>query len=194
MWFDYVLQCLPFVLAFIAFIITFVRTGSVKKSLRDFKEVFEVKYRTFDTRDKTAPKPTEFSPYVDDYVLNPDTNELEKLPNPKNIQAKIDSYIECALDRSLEKFMPNVVSEIDDVSEQYSRSREDLASVGEAMEIAEEYRDKFGLSDNASIADIYSELDKHSRVLKDKLSKFNVAVQEDKVNGKVEKEASVEKS
>ena len=94
-----------------------------------------------------------FSEYVDDYVYNPDTKHLEPLP-PKNIQAEIQSYIDCALERALERFLPHDVEKRDDVVD-YGEAVEDLASLGNAMAIVEDYREKLNLPDNYSMAQIY---------------------------------------
>lgn len=181
--YEFWLSIAVLVLSCLAFLITFVRTGSLKKAIKNFSEVNMVKYRTMATREKTAPSPQEFSEFEDDYVLNPDTNELEKLPIQKNIQAKIDSYLECALEKALERFLPQNVSEVDDVREDYSKSVEDLGSLGAAMEAAEEYRERFNLPDNYSLSDIYDFVDKHAKELKVKLSEFNKPVKEEEKNG-----------
>lgn len=127
-----------------------------------------MKYRTFETREK---KSQEFTPYRDDYLLNSSTNELEKLPIPKNVQEKIDSYVECALERALERFLPSNVTDVDDVAD-YTQKVEDLSILGEAMEVAEGYRDELGLPDNYSIAQIYEAVDARAKELKGKLSEI----------------------
>ncbi|QXN75045.1 hypothetical protein [Microvirus mar13] len=151
----------------------FLKTRNISKTLNAFKEVYDLKYKTLETNKKQRPKPTEFSEYKDAYVLNPATNELEKLPTQENIQERINSFLECALDRALEKFMPKNVVERDDVAEEYAASRVDLADLADAMEIAEQYRERFGLSENASMADIYARVDKEAAALKAKLDSFS---------------------
>lgn len=158
------------VLGLIIFIITFIRTGSIKKSFNNFCEVNDLKYKTYSLHLKNGTKGQEFSEFVDDYVLNPDTNELEVLPNKKNIQAYIQSYLDTALDKALEKFMPNVVQEVDDVAD-YQNAVQDLSLLAEGIEQAELYREKFNLPDNYSVAQIYEYLDKYSKSLKEKMLK-----------------------
>lgn len=161
------------VVGFIYAVVTFMRTGSIKKSVESFVEVDKLKYKTLESNKATREKGTEFLPYRDCYVLNPDTNEIEKLPTQENIQDKINSYIECALERALERFAPQHVIEKEEAVEGYSRCRDDLASLASAMEVAEEYRDKYGLSEKLSMADIYGFVDKKAQELKLHLDSFS---------------------
>lgn len=160
-----------FVLAVVSFIVTLFVKHSVKKSISNFKEVLNMSekptYRTVFTR--VAPSQS-FSETVPDYRLNPDTNELEELPLPRNIQAKIDSFVESALDRALKRFQPEVSATVDDVAERLDNSTLDLSSMAEAMEIAEQYREQLNLPDNYSMSDIYGAVNKYSSELKNKLS------------------------
>lgn len=168
-WAELLVYVLYAVFALTLAIVTFVRTGSIAKSTKLFKELF-MKYDTIDSKKKTKFKGQEFTEYIVDYILDNQTNELSPLPNKKNIQAEIQSHLECALERALEKFLPNVVSETSDPAEEYQHSSADLAVLGESMELAEYYREKLGLSDNASVSDIYAALDKHSVALKSKIN------------------------
>ncbi|UPW41571.1 hypothetical protein [Peromfec virus RodF8_53] len=153
--------------ALIAFIVTFVRTGSVKKSLNNFVEVFELskKYNTEDTRPVASQS---FSRYVDDYALD-GNNELVKLDTPKDIQAYIDSYVDCALERALEKFLPDVTATVDDV-EELEDVRNGMDSMMYYNDLAEEYREKFNLPATYSISDIYSYLNSKALELNEKIS------------------------
>lgn len=160
-----------FVLAVVSFVVTLFVKHSVKKSISNFKEVLNMSekptYRTVFTR--VTPSQS-FSETVPDYRLNPDTNELEELPLPRNIQAKIDSFVESALDRALKRFQPEVSATVDDVAERLDNSTLDLSSMAEAMEIAEQYREQLNLPDNYSMSDIYGAVNKYSSELKNKLS------------------------
>lgn len=155
--------------ALFAFVYSLIRTGSIKKAVTDFKyyieEVENLGYI------KTKKYSQEFTPEVKDYILNPASNELEELPLPKNVQAKIDGYIETSLERALNKFLPKDVKE-DDLIADYTQRVDDLGSLGEAMELAEEYREQFHLPDNATMAEIFACVDKSAKELKNKLCTF----------------------
>lgn len=152
-------------------IIVFFRTGSLKKAINSFFEVNQMyTKKKCQTIEKHVEPKLEFSDYVPDYILNSSTNELEEAPKQKNIQAYIDSFLTTSLQASLEKFLPKVQSVVDDVADSYDKSVQDLALLGETMEVAEEYREKYGLSDNATISDIYSRVDAEAKKLKQGLS------------------------
>lgn len=158
-----------FVLGALCFLVTFTRTGSLKKSVENLSEVFEMKkkYKTVDT---VKAKEQSFSEEIKDYILDPATNELEEKPIPKNIQDYIQSFIECALERALQRFLPENVIEDNSISD-YTQKVDDLSSIGEAMEIAENYRERYNLPDNYSLSDIYSFVDKQAKDIKEKLIK-----------------------
>lgn len=121
-----------------------------------------------------------FTPYRDDYLLNKVTNELEKKPIPVNVQEYIDSHIESALERALERFMPQNVEESDDVAD-YTERIEDLSSMAEAMDLAEDYRDRYNLPDDMSVKDIYAFVAQSAKELRERIVNKS-KVKEDKVD------------
>ncbi len=164
---DLVKDIVIFILAVIAFIVTLFTRKNVSSAVKDFKEVEELKYRTVN-KYKSADTVQEFTPYVKDYVLNSQTNVLQELPVPKNVQDYIQSFVDCALERFKDKYLPQNVQESDLVAD-YASSVSDLSSLADAMETAEYYREKFSLPDNYSMADIYQFVDKQANSLKAKL-------------------------
>lgn len=152
------------IVGLVAFIITFCKTSSISKSIKNLNEVLKMR--------DTSKYVQDFSVLKEDYILNKASNELEKLPTEINIQDKIQSYIDVALDRALEKFMPECVD--DDSVTDYASRVNDLASLGEAIELAENYREAYNLPDNYSISDIYSFVDQEAKTLKNKISNKGV--------------------
>lgn len=170
---DFIVQIGLGITSIIVFVITFVRTGSLKKSFGRVEQFLEedMKYKTVESK-VGEDYNQKFTDYVDDYILNPQTNELEKLKVPKNIQKYIDSYIDSALNCALEKFLP-VEKVEDNVVADYTEKVDDLASIGEAMEVAEQYREKYHLDDKMSIGDIYKFISKQADDIKTKLGNLN---------------------
>lgn len=167
---DLIIEIVFGVSALLAFLITFIRTGSISKSIKNLKEVQDLKYQT--QEDRVQPSQS-FSETVPDYVLNPSSNELERLPVDKNIQEYIQSFVDTALANALERFLPKVISEDDDTVESYADKQADLGSLADAMDIAEEYREKYNLPDSYSMADIYSFVDQQASAIKSKLADLN---------------------
>ena len=176
-WIDVLVSFLPVLLHLVCtFILVFVaHRQKCQKSIleclaKDVPEIFEKElenmYSTLKERqDNPAAFKQTFTEYEPDYVYNPDTKHLEPLPD-KNVQQYIQSYIECALERALERFMPKNVVNAEDTVEDYGEAVQDLGALGEAMEIAEEYREKLGLPDNYSMAQIYSAVDERAKKIK----------------------------
>lgn len=167
-YYDVIIGVVFTVLAFIISLVTFFRTGSVKKSISNFLEVNNLskKYITVDSRPSSDTFAQSFSEYQKDYILNSVTNELEELPVPKNVQEYIQSFLETSLEHAFEKYLPTNVEDRDDVVD-YDRAVTDLASLGEAMEVCEFYREKFNLSPTLSMAQVYDYVDKLSATIKE---------------------------
>lgn len=176
---DIIFSLLFSVVSVVCFFVTFLRTGSVKKSLCEVREL--IKFKTSLT--EQAPKAQEFTSEVKDYVLNPVTNELEELEIPKNVQEYIQSFVNVALDRALERFMPKDVQESDVVCD-YAQASTDLSVLAESLEVAEAYREKLGLPDTYSIAQIYEAVDVEAKRLKGEIDKIHK--KESDINGKNE--------
>lgn len=163
-------QILLGLIAIVVGVCTFVRTGSASRASKEAKEILLMKYKTSESN---SSKGQTFSEERDDYVLNPETNELELLETKVNIQALIQSYAEQAFDKVLERFLPGVVDETESPIDNYENAVRDLSVLGEAMETAEFYRDEFGLPDNYSMAQIYAEVDKKAQEYKGAIGKAN---------------------
>lgn len=172
---DIVASSIFFVFAVVAFLVTLFTKRDVKKSIKVFKEILFMKnyipkFKTIETR--LTPSQS-FSEEVKDYVLNEHTNELEESPVPKNIQDYINSHLDTALERALERFsVPNAI-EADDYINDYTICVSDLSSLSEAMDVAEDYRERFNLPDSYSMSDIYSFVDKQAHELQAKLKGIN---------------------
>lgn len=163
---------LSVIIGFLCFLLAWVRTGSLKKAINQLKEYEEmIKYKTASKAQEEPREGQKFSRTVPDYILDPVTNELQRSPIDKDVQAYIDSHIDVALDRALERFLPKVV-ESDDIA-YYTAQSQDLAVMGEAFEIAEDYREKYNLDPNMSVADIYKYVGEQADKMKQDLLKYN---------------------
>lgn len=99
-----------------------------------------------------------FDEYADDYEYIESTGEIVKSPERVNIQDKIDSYRSTALDVLLDKYLgnnDNLTGDPGYVDHDYGRLYNDLADLGQCIEIANDYRDRYGLDDGMSVADVY---------------------------------------
>lgn len=111
-----------------------------------------------------------FSTKQPSYVLNDSTGELERLPIDEDIQERIESYLTSALDRVLERYLPQDVSSENDEVADYTAATADLADLGEMYEKAESYREKYHLGNDMSIREIYDFIGERAKDLANKIS------------------------
>lgn len=153
-----VVSLLLLIISFVFNVVNFFRTGRLNKSSKKFiKGTYEEM-----SRDLKRPVHSQsFTEERDDYVLNTVTNMLEKSPIPVNVQKKIQSYVGTCLENVLNALLhPEDFEDGDNVTLQDSvASRndmlEDLSYAGEMFDIAEEYRERFNLSPDMSVQDIF---------------------------------------
>ncbi|UPW41564.1 hypothetical protein [Peromfec virus RodF8_54] len=183
---EFVVFLASIILSIIVFLVTFIRTGSVKKSISEVEDL--LKYRVAFS-DKTTGAQS-FSETVPDYVLNSSTNELERLPVDKNVQQIIQSCVDTALNSVLEKFLNVTESdEVADLTDKYHSKTVDLAALADSIEIAETYRDKYNLPDNYTISDIYAFVDEQAKGIKERIGKINKESSENVEKKEVVKES-----
>lgn len=161
------------IVGFLCFLVTWCRTGSLNKAIKRLKEYEEmIKYQTAEKASAAKRVGQKFSNTVTDYILDPVTNELHESPIPKDVQAYIDSHLDVALDRALERFLPKNVIDSDDTVD-YTQTSQDLSVMGEAFEVAEDYRERFKLPAEMSVADIYKFVGEQADKMKTDLLKYN---------------------
>lgn len=151
---EMVVQTLFSFLAVIAFFVNYLRTGKIDKELKKliFKENNEMIYKTPNSAGNL--KAQEFSETVPDYFLNEHTNVLERSPIDKDIQAYIQSYCDCALDKLLEKFLPQDVV-LNEKQDTLHQMQIDIGAAADVFDLAEDYREKFNLDDSWNISQIF---------------------------------------
>lgn len=153
-----VVSLLLLIISFVFSIVNFFRTGRLNNSAKKYiKETFVEMPRDL----KRPVHSQSFTEERDDYVLNTVTNMLEKSPVPVNVQKQIQSYIGTCLENVLNALLhPEEFEDGDNVTVQDSVATrndmlEDLSYAGEMFDIAEEYRERFNLSPDMSVQDIF---------------------------------------
>lgn len=121
-----------------------------------------------------------------EYRLNEASEVLEEV-GEVDIEEFINSFKEQALDNILERFLPT-----DETFEESQTLLSDIDILNESFIKAEEYREKFKLSEDMSTSDIFNEVKKRYTALTDVLEKNNLIKKSEVLEN--EKETSIEES
>ena len=172
-WYDYVLEYGPMIVSLVVAVVMFLRT----KNSKYIKEVYDVAkaYSIIPSEMKVTDYKKDFegTRFVKQYRLNKSTGELEEVEQPLDVQALVDSCKDYCLQACLERFMPSADSS--ELEEEYSRSLDDRDLMRQAVDLANEYSEKFDLSPDLSVAQIFAEVQKRSDSLKSSLDKVKAA-------------------
>lgn len=186
---DSIVSLILFIVSVVVSFINFFRTGNLSKIA---KKYIKGELETVKGYKKPAKAyQQEFSEVRDTYVLNTVTNVLEKSPLKEPVQEKIQSYASTCLGNVLDLLLnpdsykdPENVKVVDDVA-LHNDVEEDLAYMGDVFEIAEGYREKFGLPDTLSVEEVFAKVGEYSKQLADKIN-----AQAESQNKTVEKEVN----
>lgn len=144
-----------FILSFVTFFVTYFRTGSIKKSFDSAKELEQImlKYLT----DSTHLLPSQsFSPEVDQYVYDEDSNKLYVSPIKRNIQDEIESHKTCALDKILSRI--HSPQELNARADAYYGEAFDyqdkLDYFSKALDTLDSVKETYGLDPNLSFEEV----------------------------------------
>lgn len=149
------LDYIPYIVYFLLFCINLVYTRitgkSIDKEICMFKSLTLAEKAKQRESDLTAYTQS-FSPLVKQYRYNEATGELEELPDMLDVDKLVESCKQCALDKLLEKYTP--VDITDKVRADISTAEKDLGDVCASLDVIEEWREKLGYSDTASMATV----------------------------------------
>ena len=181
--YDKVINILQVIFFFIISIMLYRKTGNIKylqEVLTDIMKYRTENYNVTETVDKksgevtlTSSTPSQsFKNLVPVYRLNKVTNELEKTDDFIDVQQQIESFREMTLQSMLERFMPN--QKLVDETADFTNVKGDLDLLTETFDVAEEYREKFGMSETATVQEIFAKMKSYSEDLKSKIKEKEV--------------------
>lgn len=132
----------------------------IKKKSADYSQTFE----------GTNIKP--------EYHYNKTNGTLEEV-GKIDTQALIESHIESCFERALARMMPKETEGTVAVAE-YNRMRDELNEMSSVFEMANEYRDKYGLGAEVSNQDVFKLVESKASALKDFIDKtYNIGGKKD---------------
>lgn len=156
-------------------IITFVRTGTLKKEYKNmlYRSPDYQDYLSDEEKQKQA---QEFPNIKTEYVLNKHTNELEEKESKTDLQSLINSSVDTALDRVLQRLLPDGDDLQDTLESDYVTYGDDLIDFADMLDRAEEYREKFNLPLEMSVEDIFKRVQTEADGLKSRIANLNKVV------------------
>lgn len=131
-----------------------------------------------------------FDNIVPVYRLNKVTGELVKTDEVIDINEVVQSCKDQTLDYILDKYLPEQLNTVPISEQVISSLDDDLDTLRDLGNIADEYRERFNLSDSMSISDIYNYVNNERKKAFDVLN----AQKEKKEDIKDEKKAPIEES
>lgn len=160
------------VIRIILAIIEFKSSRDVKTLKNNFKEIVNdmAKFRLPDYQEsKSFDKSTQkqkFTQYSPEFIYNEDTGELKATGGKIDDQAIIDSYLDTCFEKVLEKFLPDLLNTPQPVNEgvygDATQVKQDLADFAAMLDVAEDYRDKYHLSDDLNAIQVFEAVQKLS--------------------------------
>ena len=184
--FEQIVKFILGLLVVIAPLVTFIRTGSIKKSLKEIDNIVKYKNENLDTSTYTQ----SFDRMVDDWQFS-EEQDAPILIGKKDIQAYIQSFADTALDKILDKFLTGGlqvpvtrVQEEDGVND-IDYTREPMLTYAELLDKAEEYRERYKLSDELNALDVFKFVEENSKKLQKSVG--DVILKKDSKGGNDEK-------
>ena len=184
--FEQIVKFILGLLVLIAPIVTFIRTGSIKKSLKEIDNIVKYKNENLDTSTYTQ----SFDRMVDDWQFS-EEKDAPILIGKKDIQAYIQSFADTALDKILDKFLTGGlqvpvtrVQEEDGIND-IDYTREPMLTYAELLDKAEEYRERYKLSDELNALDVFKFVEENSKKLQKSVG--DVILRKDSKGGNDEK-------
>lgn len=176
---DIIIEYAPIIIVILIGIVNFVRTGNIRKSIECMHIVAqigeEMKYRTENYKETEGRQQQKFSEYKPEYILNSNTNELEKVEGKGvNIQEAINSALPTALEQVLQKYMPIIhptTGELAQPQPRITRSTK-LDLYTKYYSYIESLRDEFNLPDDMSAEDILIYVNEQGDKLDKKIQEY----------------------
>ncbi|WGL31440.1 hypothetical protein [Dipodfec virus UOA04_Rod_1056] len=157
------------ILSAITAVITFVRTGTIKKEFKKDMLYRSPGYQESLSDEEKKKQSQSFDNLKTEYVLNKNKNELEEKPDKTDLQSLINSSIDTALDRVLQRLMPESQDIESEIESEYDAVSDDLIDYAEILDRAEDYRERFNLPLEMSVDDIYKHVQSEADGLKTRL-------------------------
>lgn len=157
-----------FLLSVLLAIVNCLTRGRYKKILSEVQKVINYRQADYRTNVDGIDSGTEFSNLIPQYRLNKASGVLEEAP-PLDIQKLVNSSRNVELKQLLQRLEQGNAELTQQVNTQYNDYSDDLDELGNALDIAEEYRERFGMGVDVSVSDIFARIEAERDKLKQSL-------------------------
>ncbi|WGL31473.1 hypothetical protein [Dipodfec virus UOA04_Rod_1094] len=182
---EWIYDVLPYVAMILSALLSVInmvytrKTGkSIDAEVSNLMKVRTPNYRqSMTVAEKVADGQT-FSRFVKQYKLDPRTGALIEL-EPLDIQQLINSSADTALDRVLNRLMPDESNNQPTYAD-LTHVTEDLDFLSECNDVAETWRERLNLSPDMSISDVFQKMSEYEQTLTAQLTKKETSDNETK--------------
>lgn len=185
--FDEIVQYVLLGISVLLAVLNCLTRGRYKNILSEVKKVLNYRSADYRTNPEDIDCGTVFSNLIPQYRLNKATGMLEEC-DPIDITKLVNSSRNVELKTLLAKLEQGNAELTQSVKSQYEDYSDDLDELANALDVAEEYREKFGLDENVSVSDIFAKIEQERDKLKttlDTLSKAQEQPNQDQSNKEV---------
>lgn len=155
------------------------RNSKIANKVKEVVLEIMSKYRTADYLDSSQDltKVTKGHTLVKQYRYNEQTKEIEPTGEVIDLTEQIQSAYTTSIDMALERMLPSIEMDSSNVALHKLRSKQaELDELTQLINVAEDYRDKYNLSSDLSIQDIYKFVESESEKMKQYIDKAKTSV------------------
>lgn len=165
---DYIPYIISFGLTLLLAVLNCLTRGRYKNILKEVQKLITYRSADYRTNPDDVDKGTTFSRLVPQFRLNKTTGILEEA-EPLDVTALANSARNVELKTLLSKLEAGTGELTQQLKTQYNDYSDDLDELANALDVAEEYRAKFGLSEDVSVTDIFARIESERDKLKTSL-------------------------
>lgn len=164
------------ILGYIVLFVVAIRRGKINLDLEEvMKMVYRSEHYVADQSREDA-KGQSFNALKPVYRLNKATNVLELTDDFVDVEEIARSCYQTCLDMILERFLPGQNSVLSDQVAEREQLMSDIDLMQESFMLADEYRERYGLSADLTTAQVFERMQQMSKVLSDEIAAKESAI------------------
>lgn len=175
---SYIIDFIPYIISFgltvLLAIINCLTRGRYKSILKEVQKLITYRNADYRMNSEDEPQGTKFSNLIPQFRLNKASGILEEA-EPLDITALANSARNVELKELLSKLEAGTAELTQQLKTKYEDYTDDLDELANALDVAEEYRERFGMSEDISVSDIFARIEQERDKLKQSLENVTKA-------------------